>query len=168
MTACDGWRMRVLVLGLGLGMGACAVQEEVPVVATAAVEKPKAVEKSTVVKKLAAAVKPGAITELDLGRLIELRDDGKALLVDVRPGMFYSLGHIPGAESLPKKSFTGRFPGRKADLDAAVAAGKVIVLYCTNAECPDGFAVAQKLAPMGYSVSLYKGGWNEWEAMGFQ
>ena len=168
MTARDGWLMRVLVLGLGLGMGACAVQEEVPVGGAAAVEKPKAVEKPTAVEKPAAAMKPGAITELDLGRLIALRDDGKVLLVDVRPGMFYRLGHIPGAVSLPKKSFAARFPGRKADLDAAVAAGKVVVLYCTNVECPDGFAVARKLAPMGYSVSLYKGGWEEWEAMGFQ
>ena len=52
-------------------------------------------------------------------------------------------------------------------LDDAVASGKVIVLYCQNVQCPDGYLVGKEMIEMGYSVSLYKGGWEEWKAMGF-
>jgi 3-mercaptopyruvate sulfurtransferase SseA len=114
------------------------------------------------------SVKPGEITGVDLQRLLDLQDAGTVLLVDVRPGLFYSMGHMPGAISLPKKKFDSEFPNKKAALDQAVAAGQVIVLYCTNVDCPDGYSVAKLLSPKGYPVTLYKGGWEEWKAMGFQ
>ena len=118
--------------------------------------------------KPATSVKPGEITGVDLQRLLDLQDTGKVLLVDVRPGLFYSMGHMPGAISLPRKKFDSEFPHKKAALDEAVAAGQVIVLHCTNVDCPDGYSVAKLLSPKGYPVSLYKGGWEEWKAMGFQ
>lgn len=110
----------------------------------------------------------GVITEVDLGRLFELRDDDKALLVDVRPASFYARRHIPGAISLPKKAYATEFPLKRPELDAAVKAGKVLVLYCADEDCPDGYAVAKLLAVEGYSSSLYKGGWREWKQAGLE
>jgi len=120
------------------------------------------------VKERESSVKAGAITEVDLQRLLELQDGGKVLLVDVRPSLFYAMGHIPEAVSLPKKRYAAEYPKKKSALDEALAAGRVIVLYCTNVECPDGYSVAKLLSAEGYSVSLYKGGWEEWKAMGFE
>ena len=110
----------------------------------------------------------GVITEVDLGRLFELRDDDKALLIDVRPASFYARRHIPGAISLPKKAYATEFPGKRPELDAAVKAGKILVLYCADEDCPDGYAVAKLLAEEGYSSSLYKGGWREWKQAGLE
>lgn len=109
----------------------------------------------------------GKITEVDLNRLLQLQDSGKAYLIDVRPTLFYTMGHIPGAVSIPKKSFPLSLVKHEQAVEAAVKAGKVLVLYCQNVECPDGYAVGKELAEMGYSTSLYKGGWEEWKQMGF-
>ena len=119
-------------------------------------------------KEPKAVPKPGVITEIDLGYLLELRDDGKVLLIDVRPSLFHAMGHIPGAVSLPKKKFEAVWPEQEAQVAAAVAAGKVVVLYCANSRCPDGYAVAKMLAPKGYDVSIYKNGWEEWKMAGFE
>jgi rhodanese-related sulfurtransferase len=51
-------------------------------------------------------------------------------------------------------------------MDAARAAGKEIVLYCTNTECPDARVVAGWLAERGYSTLVYRGGWEEWKQAG--
>lgn len=109
----------------------------------------------------------GVITEVDLNRVLQLQDAGTALLIDVRPGLFYGLGHMPGAIHMAKKSFPLSLIKRQEAIDTAVAAGKILVLYCTNLDCPDGYAVGKEMAEMGYSVSIYKGGWEEWKAAGF-
>ncbi len=110
----------------------------------------------------------GVITEVDLGRLFELRDDDKALLIDVRPASFYARRHIPGAISLPKKAYATEFPLKRPEIDTAVKGGKILVLYCADEDCPDGYAVAKLLAQEGYSSSLYKGGWREWKQAGLE
>ena len=108
----------------------------------------------------------GQISEMDIGTLFQLQGENKAFLVDVRPGFFHNLEHIPGAISLPVKKFDEQFPAVQSQLDAALAAGKIIVLYCTDENCPDGRRTATKLAKKGYSTSVYKGGWKEWKASG--
>ena len=112
-------------------------------------------------------VTPGLITQVDLQRVLELQDDGKLLLVDVRPPLFYSMGHIPNAISLPRKKYESVYPSKKGLLDSAVAAKRVIVLYCANVNCPDAYTVGKFLSREGYSVSIYKGGWDEWKMTGF-
>ena len=112
-------------------------------------------------------VTPGLITEVGLQQILELMEAGRVLLVDVRPSMFYAMGHMPGAISLPRKRYQAKYPKQKTVLDNAVAADQVIVLYCANVKCPDGYTVAKLLSARGYAVSLYKGGWEEWKATGF-
>jgi rhodanese-related sulfurtransferase len=116
----------------------------------------------------APAVQAGEITSIDIEHLFLLKGDGKALVVDVRPNMFYRMGHIEGAISLPLKSYASSYPKKKGALEAALKAGKVLVLYCADVNCPDGYAVAKKLSAAGYSTSLYKGGWEEWKAAGLE
>jgi len=103
---------------------------------------------------------------IDMSKFFALREGGKALVYDVRPGVYYRMGHVPGAVSFARLAFARRFLQEKANLDAAVAAGKTTVLYCTDLRCPDGAAVADLLAERGYSVSIYQGGWDEWKAAG--
>ncbi len=108
----------------------------------------------------------GEITRIDLQRFFELHDERRAMVVDVRPGLFYALGHIEGAISLPRKSFSKAYPATKAALDRAVADGKVLVLYCADENCPDAYAVGKRLSVEGYSTTIYEGGWKEWQQVG--
>ncbi|MDP7307020.1 MAG: rhodanese-like domain-containing protein [Roseibacillus sp.] len=108
----------------------------------------------------------GEIRQVDIGSLFQLREEGRVFLIDVRPAFFFGLGHIPGAISLPLKKFDSQFPNLQSQFDAAREAGRVIVLYCTNEQCPDGLRTAGKLSGLGYSTSVYKGGWKEWKAAG--
>jgi len=111
---------------------------------------------------------PASISEIDLTRLWELHNEGNILLVDVRPHIYYSMGHLPGATNLPKRQYYKELPRLKADLDAAVTTGKPIVLYCQDADCPDAATVARMLARQGYKVLVYIGGWKEWKAAGLE
>ena len=108
----------------------------------------------------------GTIRQVDIGSLFQLREEGRVFLVDVRPAFFFSLGHIPGSISLPLKKFDAQFPAIRSQFEAALGAGRVIVLYCTNEKCPDGLIAAGKLSKLGYSISVYKGGWKEWQDAG--
>jgi rhodanese-related sulfurtransferase len=139
------------------------VQKSVTDVAGNPVGEPA--KKDTPVSK--PAVKPGAITDVDLNRLLQLQDEGKEFLIDVRPVLFYGMGHLPEAISMPKKSYPDSMAKVQEQIDAARKAGKVLVLYCQNVNCPDGYAVAKEMSALGYPVSIYKGGWEEWKQMGF-
>lgn len=112
-------------------------------------------------------IRPGEITGIDMGRVFTMTQTGQIHLVDCRPPIFYRMGHIDGAVNLPLKSYSTAIQKHKAQLDQAKAVKKVIVLYCQNLECPDAYAVAKKLVLLGYSVSIYKGGWEEWKRAGF-
>lgn len=111
-------------------------------------------------------IKPGVISQIDLQNFFQLQQTQKALIVDVRPAVFYVLNHIPDAISFPLKSFDKNFPQRKNKFDAAVEAEKIIVLYCTDQDCPDARAVATRLSSKGYNVAIYPGGWAEWKQSG--
>ena len=78
------------------------------------------------------------------------------------------MGHIEEAISLPLKKFDKVIDSRRAMLDSALKAGRVVVLYCQNVKCPEAHIMAEKLAALGYSVSVYKGGWEEWKQAGLQ
>lgn len=108
----------------------------------------------------------GKIRQVDIGALFQLREEGRVFLVDVRPAFFFSLGHIPGAISLPLKKLDAQFPAVRLQIEAALGDGRVIVLYCTNEKCPDGLIAAGKLSKLGYATSVYKGGWKEWQNAG--
>lgn len=112
-------------------------------------------------------IKKGSLTSIDMGRLFSMSQTGKALIIDVRPPLYYRLGHIDGAESLPLIKYDKIIESKRTLLDAAAKSGKVIVLYCQNINCPDAHKTGLKLIDLGYSASVYRGGWEEWKEAGF-
>lgn len=132
------------------------------------------VQETSAQKPAAAAVKKpvrmngrGKITSISLTDLFALQQSDRVLLYDARPRFFYSLGHLPGAISLPKSSdCDSQITKRKAEIKAALAAKKTIVVYCTNLACPDARTVAIHLAGFGYPSSTLTGGWEAWKESG--
>jgi 3-mercaptopyruvate sulfurtransferase SseA len=108
----------------------------------------------------------GQITGVDIERLFALLEAEQVFLVDCRPPLFYFMGHINGAINLPYKKLTSSKDEILEQLDEGLAERKVIVLYCQNYACPDAYVFAKKIAELGYSSSVYKGGWQEWKSSG--
>ena len=109
---------------------------------------------------------PLSVNEVPIERVFELQQSGLILLIDTRPSVFYNLGHIDGAHSLPLKSFEKSFENSRSTLDAAVVAGKKIIIYCQSEKCSDSYKMAQVLSKYGYKVSIFKGGWELWKMSG--
>lgn len=114
------------------------------------------------------AVKPGEITGVQIGQLFAMMQSNQVYLIDVRPPMFYRLGHIDGAVNFPLKKYDAVMPVEYPKLKAALASGKVVVLYCQDLNCPDAYTTALKLVQYGHDLSIYKGGWAEWKKSGLR
>jgi len=110
--------------------------------------------------------KLGQITGVDIEHLFALLGDKQVLLVDCRPSLYYRMGHIDGAINLPYRKYAAHSEKFVEQLDEGLAEQKVIVLYCQNYSCPDAYLFAKKVAEIGYSTSVYKGGWQEWKGSG--
>ena len=95
----------------------------------------------------------GEISSISLEDFFMLQQSGKALIFDARPAFFYDLGHIPGAINLPKNDCDEAIANREAEIKAALAAGKTIVVYCTSLTCPDARTVAIHISGFGYPAS---------------
>lgn len=110
-----------------------------------------------------APAKPGKLTRMPLGDLYQLVQKDAVLIYDVRPMLFYKIGHIPGAVSWPKKDFDRYYEKQVANIRAANFSNTPVVVYCTDFACPDGLAVAQKLVDRGHTVSVLQGGYEAWK-----
>ena len=151
-------RSPFLTATIALGLASCAQ----PVPQAAAPAPPVAADKKPVRMN-----ERGKITSISLTELFALQQADQVLLYDARPGFFYHLGHLPGAISLPKSADCDeQITERKAEIKAALAAKKTIVIYCTNLTCPDARTVAIHLAGFGYSSSTLTGGWEAWKESG--
>jgi rhodanese-related sulfurtransferase len=113
-----------------------------------------------------APVKPGAITRIDITAVFPLQQAGAVVLFDARPAIFYHMGRIPGARSWPAKRFESQLAEHKPVLESAARNGIPVVLYCSDRECADARAAAERIAAIGYSVSVLEGGFEEWKAAG--
>ncbi len=143
-----------LTAAIVLGLASCA-QPVVPETKVAALKKPVGMNGR------------GKITSISLNDLFALQQSDRVLLYDARPGFFYGLGHLPGAISLPKSpDYDEQIVKREAEIKAALAAKKTIVVYCTNLTCPDARSLAIHLAGFGYSSSTLTGGWEAWKESG--
>lgn len=108
----------------------------------------------------------GKISSISITDFFPLQQTGQVLIFDARPAFFYHLGHIPGAISLPKADCDAQIVEREAEIKAALAAKKTIVVYCTNRLCPDARTVAIHLAGFAYPSSTLTGGWETWKESG--
>lgn len=111
-------------------------------------------------------IRPGSVTKIDLTGFFTLHQTGNPLIYDVRPGIFYAMGHVPGAINWPKNGFNAGLPKHEPELRAATKESRPIVLYCTDLACPDAGAVARRISALGYPVTVVEGGFEEWKAAG--
>ena len=115
-----------------------------------------------------AAIKSGEITVISIEHLYNLKQQDQVLLIDCRKPLFHRLGSIEGSVNIPRHQFESSFAEVKPKLDAAVEADQVVVLYCLNKKCPIAYNVAQQLSKLGYSVTIFDAGWEEWKRSGLE
>lgn len=93
----------------------------------------------------------------------KLSDERAAIILDARPEIFYRLGHIPSALSLPRDDFEKRYQALQGTLKPY--RGDPLVVYCSSTDCHDSQMVADALQKLGYAhVRVFRGGWSEWES----
>jgi len=165
-----------LAVGLAAGFAACArpatpfVAENQPSVLNARTKKAeeaKARKEAARQEPPAAAApasNPGSVTTIPVALFFERQQAGTALTYDVRPAFFHRLGNIPGSKNWPESAYDGQLASREAEIVAALAAGHIVVIYCSDPACPDARAVANRLAQRGHSIAVLEGGWEMWKA----
>lgn len=114
-----------------------------------------------------AQVRPSAeVKAINLTEFFQLQQADRALVFDARPAFVHAFGHVPSAISWPRGSFDSGLPRHEARIRSCLAEGRTIVIYCTDAACPDAGAVAERLAKLGYPVSVLDGGFAAWKEAG--
>ena len=84
-------------------------------------------------------------------------------ILDARPEIFYRVGHIPSALSLPRDEFQDHYHALESKLSPLKE--KVVVVYCSGNDCQDSQLVADALLALGYKhVRVFRGGWDQWES----
>lgn len=101
--------------------------------------------------------------DVDLNEMQKISASRAALILDARPEIFYRLGHIPSALSLPRNDFENRYHVLEPLLQAHH--DQVLIIYCSGHDCEDSEMVQDALDSLGYShVRLFRGGWADWES----
>jgi 3-mercaptopyruvate sulfurtransferase SseA len=85
------------------------------------------------------------------------------LVLDARPKLFFEMGHVPGAWSLPREEFKVAYSRLASRLRQE---GRAVVVYCESDSCEDAEAVRVALAEHGHVAKVFLGGWAEWTAAG--
>jgi len=163
MTRISGWLGVAAIAGM---LGSC--QAPLPVTPPAEVT---VLGRAKVAKKPKVAVDSAAdLRSVTLPDLFDLmQKPNPPLLCDARMGLLYQLGHIPGAISLPAGNREKAFANQRATLEAARAAGRRLVFYCVDPQCPDARKTAVWVASQGFSgVWVYEGGMQEWKDAGMK
>jgi len=149
----SAWHIRLCLTSATLILAACSIpanevaqpEQRRPELPQPAVEKPRT-----------------EVTTISLEDFFQLQQSGNAVIVDARPSFIYHLGHVPGAINLPKHQASGAITKRAGEFRNASAAGKKIVVYCTDQNCPDARAVAAHLCDSGIPATVFSGGWRAW------
>jgi rhodanese-related sulfurtransferase len=90
--------------------------------------------------------------------LVRRLDEGRALVLDVRPVEEYRAGHIPGALSVPVAEL-----GKKLK---HLSRAKEIVAYCRGPYCVQSDAAVAFLAGKGFKARRLQVGLPDWRAAG--
>jgi rhodanese-related sulfurtransferase len=89
--------------------------------------------------------------------------DHAALILDARPEIFYRLGHIPSALSLPRDDFEKQYHSIQETLQSHRQ--QPFIVYCSESSCQDSQMVADALLKLGYPhIRVFRGGWGDWES----
>lgn len=82
--------------------------------------------------------------------------DGGTVLIDVRPGLEYEAGHLPGAVNIPLEELSARM--------AEVPPDASVVAYCRGPYCVLSALAVDQLRAAGHDASRLEGGPPEWTA----
>ena len=150
------------LLGVSIGLVACAEPPEKPV---PSFDPSKAVKKQTTdtAETPVRPTGPGTLTRMPLGNLYQLVQSNAALIFDVRPTLYYKMGHIPGAISFPKSDFDRDLGKFELRIRTANSNNTPVVIYCTDLACPDAMNVSTQLVQRGHNVSILQGGYEAWK-----
>jgi rhodanese-related sulfurtransferase len=101
--------------------------------------------------------------DVSLEEMREISAGRAAIILDARPDIFYQVGHIPSALSLPRDDFENGYRALASLLQRHRE--QVLVVYCAGEDCPDSQTVGEALQHLGYPhVRLFRGGWGDWES----
>jgi 3-mercaptopyruvate sulfurtransferase SseA len=117
------------------------------------------------VEKLGEGPSPSIQSEGDvsLEEMQKISAGRAALILDARPEIFYRIGHIPSALSLPRDDFENGYRVLASVLQQHRE--QVLVVYCSGNECQDSQMVGNALQRLGYPhVRIFRGGWSDWES----
>ena len=99
--------------------------------------------------------------QLTLEEFSSFVDEKQGAILDTRPRIFYGLGHVPGALSLPRDDFEVAYAAVKEQLESNLA--RPIVIYCGGPPCESSLLVRNALSSMGFTnLSIFEGGWHAW------
>ena len=99
--------------------------------------------------------------DLSLSEFKVLVAQPETVILDARPEIFYRLGHIPGAISMPRDDFEAGYAKIRNRLEAQK--DRHLVVYCSDSECEDSIMVQRALIQLGYvHVQAFRGGWDAW------
>lgn len=97
---------------------------------------------------------PADTEEIDRGELLRRAQAGEVIVLDVRPGVEFAAGHIPGAVSIPIEEL----PARLAELPADAE----VVAYCRGAYCVFAHQAVRLLNGHGRQAVRLADGMLEW------
>jgi rhodanese-related sulfurtransferase len=90
--------------------------------------------------------------------------EGSAILIDARDEKYFIEGHIPGALNLPAARFGDAF----AQVGESMPRDFAFIVYCQGEPCDESLDVLDNLQVLEFTnLSLYPGGWTEWEKKEF-
>jgi rhodanese-related sulfurtransferase len=96
--------------------------------------------------------------EVDRHELMRRLESGEAIVLDVRPGVEFAAGHIPGAVSIPIDELADRLGELPAHLE--------IVAYCRGAYCVFSHEAVRLLTAHGRRAVRLGDGMLEWRLAG--
>ncbi len=108
-------------------------------------------EISRIVEQFEVAEAGPALSRSEVVRLLAL---GEYTVLDVRPGLEYESGHLPGALSISLEALPGRLDDVPRD--------RPVVAYCRGAFCHSADEAVALLRERGFEAYRMDGGWLEW------
>ena len=102
---------------------------------------------------------PDALEAVDIETLNRRVQEGKVIVLDVRPPDEYAAGHIAGAVSIPIDELEQRLQ--------ELPPGREIVAYCRGPYCLFSRQAVERLRGHGFRAYQMEEGVSEWEERGF-
>lgn len=105
----------------------------------------------------------GKWVEFSAEEVLQRVRDGSAIVIDARDEKYYAEGHIPSAVNLPAARFGDVF----ASVGETLPRDFPLIVYCQGDPCDESLDVLEHLQVLEFlDLSIYRGGWQEWEIKG--